>query len=278
MRAACRLLSPYLPKRRRWLHAPIIPIPPSPPRWRTACRCCSASASATACSATRNWPSAPACRRRPSARLTYTLAARGLLRYDAQLRRYRLGSTTLALGYPLLATLRIRQLARPLMKQLADEIDGSVSLGLRDRTQMVYVETSRGHDAMAFRPDIGATLPMLPTAIGRAWLCTALPRESAPVLAALRKADQAEFRGQASALGRAREEMAEFGFCTSRGEWQSDIHAVAAPLPTRIDGEVMVFNCGVLGVRMTPSKLERQMGPRLLRMVAKVEAALRRSR
>lgn len=211
-------------------------------------------------------------------RLTYTLAARGLLRYDAQLRRYRLGSTTLALGYPLLATLRIRQLARPLMKQLADEIDGSVSLGLRDRTQMVYVETSRGHDAMAFRPDIGATLPMLPTAIGRAWLCTALPRESAPVLAALRKAEPAQCRRQGPALERAREEMAEFGFCTSRGEWQSDIHAVAAPLASRIDGEVMVFNCGVLGVRMTPRKLERQMGPRLLRMVAKVEAALRKSR
>ncbi|EHP38356.1 IclR family transcriptional regulator, partial [Cupriavidus basilensis OR16] len=35
-------------------------------------------------------------------RLTYTLAARGLLLYDTELRRYRLGSTALSLGYPLL--------------------------------------------------------------------------------------------------------------------------------------------------------------------------------
>jgi hypothetical protein len=85
-------------------------------------------------------------------RLTYTLAARGLLLYDTHLRRYRLGSTALSLGYPLLASLRVRQLARPLMKALADQVGGSVSLGLRDRLRMVYVETSRGHDAIAFRP------------------------------------------------------------------------------------------------------------------------------
>ena len=138
--------------------------------------------------------------------------------------------------------------------------------------------SSRGHDALAFRPDIGATLPMLLTAIGRAWLCHVSPHESGPVLTALRKADPAQFRRQAPSLEHARQEIAEFGFCTSRGEWQSDIHAVAAPLPTRIDGEVMVFNCGVLGGRMTPRKLERQMGPRLLKMVGKVEAALRKSR
>ena len=207
-------------------------------------------------------------------RLTYTLAARGLLLYDTELRRYRLGSTALSLGYPLLASLKVRQLARPLMKALADQVGGSVSLGLRDRLQMVYVETSRGHDAIAFRPDIGASLPMLATAMGRAWLCQASPVEREPVLAALRVADAGQWQAHAPALDAAAHDLATLGFCLSRGEWQRDVHAVAVPMRAEIDGETLVFNCGVPGARMTPRKLEREMGPRLLRLVRRVEKEL----
>ncbi|MGO4329843.1 IclR family transcriptional regulator [Cupriavidus sp. 2TAF22] len=207
-------------------------------------------------------------------RLTYTLAARGLLHYDGELRRYRLGTTTLSLGYPLLASMRVRQLARPLMKALADRVGGSVSLGLRDRLEMVYVETSRGHEAIAFRPDIGATLPMLATAMGRAWLCRAPQDARESVLAALRETEPAQWREHGAALEEAAHDLATRGFCLARGEWQSDVHAVAVPMHEPIDGEILVFNCGVPGARMAPRKLERDMGPRLLRLVHGVEAAL----
>lgn len=207
-------------------------------------------------------------------RLTYTLAARGLLLYDTHLRRYRLGSTALSLGYPLLASLRVRQLARPWMKQLADQVGGSVSLGMRDRLRMVYVETSRGHDAIAFRPDIGASLPMLATAMGRAWLAQAPAAEREPVLAALREHEPEVWQRHAGAPEAACEDLATLGFCRSRGDWQQDVHAVAVPMRTATDGEILVFNCGVPAVRMTPRKLEREMGPRLLRLVARIETAL----
>ncbi|ABF08696.1 IclR family transcriptional regulator [Cupriavidus metallidurans] len=204
-------------------------------------------------------------------RLTYTLAARGLLLYDTHLRRYRLGSTALSLGYPLLASLRVRQLARPLMKALADQVGGSVSLGLRDRLRMVYVETSRGHDAIAFRPDIGASLPMLATAMGRAWLAWAPEDVRHRLLDALREAEPDDYERLAGAVDTAIEELATLGFTRSRGDWQRDVHAVAVPMRTPIDGEILVFNCGVPAVRMTPRKLEREMGPRLLKLVAQVE-------
>jgi DNA-binding IclR family transcriptional regulator len=64
-------------------------------------------------------------------RLTYTLAARGLIDFDAHLRRYRLASTALTIGYPLMASLPIRQVARSRMKALADAVGGTVSLGMR---------------------------------------------------------------------------------------------------------------------------------------------------
>ena len=122
------------------------------------------------------------------ARLTHTLSVLGYLRHEAEQGKYRLGAPVLAPGYPLLASMQIRQVARPLMKALADEVGGAVSLGIRDRTQMIYVETARSTDNLVVPPDIGAALPMLTTAIGRAWLCRVPADLRDPVLNRLRLA------------------------------------------------------------------------------------------
>jgi DNA-binding IclR family transcriptional regulator len=208
-------------------------------------------------------------------RLTYTLAARGLIHYDAHLRRYRLGAATLSLGYPLLANLNVRQTARPLMKQLADDAGGSVSLGMRDRINMVYVETVRGHDGIAFRPDIGASLPMLQTAMGRAWLAQAAPDVRETILDAIRMRFPQQWTLYADALDTARRDLAERGFCISCACWQKDVNAVAVPLAAPIDGEILVFNCGVPTARSSVRQLERKVAPRLITLVRQVEAEYR---
>lgn len=207
-------------------------------------------------------------------RLTNTLLARGLLTYDGHLRRYRLGPTALSLGYPLLASLRIRQLARPLMKALADDVGGSVSIGIRDRLAMVYIETSRGHDAIAFRPDIGASLPIVESAMGRAWLAQAGEAESAAVLEALRQLRPGRQAHDEQVAAQARADLAQKGYCISRGEWQSDVHAIAVPMRTLLDGEIMVFNCGLLTSRLRNKIIEFTVGQRLIDLVTEVETSL----
>ncbi|MDQ2779602.1 MAG: IclR family transcriptional regulator [Pseudomonadota bacterium] len=207
-------------------------------------------------------------------RLTYTLALRGLVIFDPQMRRYRLGSTALTIGYPLLASLRIRQVARARMKALAEAVGGSVSLGMRDRFRMVYVETSRGHDLSAWRPDIGAAVPMLPTAMGRTWLANADTVERGAVLASI----EAETPGQVQRFGgqlkQAQTDLRRRGFCISRGAWRADVHAVAVPLARPLEGETLVFNCGVLTVRLAPKQMESEVGPRLVALVRQVEAEM----
>lgn len=206
-------------------------------------------------------------------RLTYTLCELGFLKYDAQERRYRLGSTTLAVGYPLLASLTIRQLARPLMQALADHARGSVSLGLRDRNAMVYVETCRGHEAIAFRPDIGGTLPICTTAIGRGWLAGIGPELREQVLKSIRAEQPALWKAHRQSLQATLADFAAQGFCAARGEWQLDVHAVAVPMRLTVDGEILVFNCGVPAVLLGPRTLHDELGPRLVEMVRAVERA-----
>ncbi|CAG4897469.1 HTH-type transcriptional regulator TsaQ1/TsaQ2 [Paraburkholderia gardini] len=207
-------------------------------------------------------------------RLTYTLAMIGFLRYDNSVRKYRLGSAAVSVGYPFLQGMRIRELARPLMKELADAVRGSVSLGMRDRTQMVYVETSRRHESPAFRPDTGATLPVLASAMGRAWLGRATPAQRDAVLELVRTRDPVQWETWHASLAPALRAFTKRGFAISEGEIKRDIHAVAVPMRTPIDSEIFVFNCGVPRIQLGRHTLVDEIAPKLIHMVERLEREL----
>lgn len=208
------------------------------------------------------------------ARLTHTLCVLGYLRHEAALGKYRLGAPVLAPGYPLLASMQIRQAARPLMKALADEVGGAVSLGIRDRTQMIYVETARSTDNLVVPPDIGAALPMLTTAIGKAWLCRVPADLRDPVLNRLRLQDGDAFRRAAPGLAQAREDLETVGFCSNRAEWRHDVFAFAVPLCKPVDSQWFVINTGVRARSGAFEALRRTVGPRLVAVAHNLESLL----
>src|SRR5690349_16935745 len=103
-------------------------------------------------------------------RLAYTLTKLGYLIYFADTRRYQLGPAGLSLGYAILNRLRIRQVARPLMQQLSDEVGASVAIGMRDRLEMLYIAYTHSNSSVTLRLEVGTRIPMASTAMGRAFL------------------------------------------------------------------------------------------------------------
>jgi DNA-binding IclR family transcriptional regulator len=203
-------------------------------------------------------------------RLTYTLSLRGLLNYDPELRRYRLGSRVLSLGYPLLAGIPVRQQARPIMRRLAEATGGTVSLGVRHGARMVYIETNRGHDLASFRPDLGASLPILATAMGRAWLCGVQPDKRAATLDLLCVAQDGA-PGQEEILRAALEQYGRLGYCVSQGAWFADVHAIAVPLGIEINEGPLILNCGITMARLNGRPIADAAGGVLLRAAADIE-------
>ena len=201
-------------------------------------------------------------------RLCTTLVARGLLEVDA--RRHRLGSSALTLGYPLLASLGIRRVARLPMHELAQALGATVSLAMRDRHRMVYVETCRANLPLAFRPDVGAVLSMLRTAAGRAWLSSAGPAERDATWHTLREND-ATCDHWEPALAQAAQDFEHTGCCFSLGDWQADVHALAVPLQVSLAGERLVLNCGMPAHGLRPGELADRIAPQLLALARRIE-------
>lgn len=204
------------------------------------------------------------------ARLTHTLEILGYMRRHETKARYRLGAAVLSLSYPLLASMRIRPIARPLMETLARRIGGAVSLGLRHRIYMIYVESAR-HEAHETLPDIGTPLPMLSSAMGRAWLARATPPERDAVLNQIRVLSPDEFERGHAAAAAARLEYQRYGFCSSRAQRQAHGYRFAVPLKGLVDNLQFVLNCGVPAGRATFAQLRREIGPQLVTTARAIE-------
>ena len=207
-------------------------------------------------------------------RLTYTLTKLGYLRHNMRLGKYQLGSAVLSIGYPLLASMNVRQVARPLMKEIADHCNGSVSMGIRDRLNMVYVESCRSGNGVATLPDIGTSVPISQSVIGRAFLSACTPQEREAVLNQMKVKEPESHRKYRPSIDKSLEDIRLRGFCASTGEPRREVHAVGVPMRRTVDGEIVAFNATVPAFMVKKGQLEEDLGPRLVAMVRNIEAAL----
>jgi DNA-binding IclR family transcriptional regulator len=206
-------------------------------------------------------------------RLTFTLVALGYLRRERQTGKYMLGPAVLSLGYPLLAQLTIRQVAAAEMLELARAAHGPVSVGTRDRLQVVYVETA-GFESNATKPGVGSTRPILRTAMGRALLSAHPEAERALLEKRLQQAMPDDWEKCAAGLARCYAEIDDVGFCTVAGEWRQTLAAVAVPVKAQLHGLRLAFSITVPSYSDEAKQLKDHFGPRLVEAVRRIEASL----
>ncbi|WP_245549148.1 IclR family transcriptional regulator [Noviherbaspirillum massiliense] len=204
-------------------------------------------------------------------RLTYTLTKLGYLQYDEDAGKYRLGTATLALGSAMLSRLDIRQLARPYMQELADFSAATVSLGMRDRLSMIYVENCRSQAALTIRLDVGARIPIALTAMGRAYLAEVSESERNDILERVRELDEYTWPSIRTGVMHSVEEYHSIGCCTSFGDWQADVNAIAVAFKPANSNSVLSINCGGPSFTVKPEFLLNEVKPRLLDMVRRLK-------
>lgn len=207
-------------------------------------------------------------------RLTYTLTKLGYLRHNLRMGKYQLGSAVLSIGYPLLASMSVRQIARPMMEDLAEYCNGAVSMCIRDRLNIVYVESCRSGNAFATLPDIGTSTPIAASVSGRAFLagCSAAEREA--ILNQIKVKEPESYSKHRLHIDKALEDIRVRGYCITPRDLRRDTFAVGAPMRRPVDGEHVAFNCAVPAFLLKKGQLEEDLGPRLVAMIRNLEAAI----
>lgn len=204
-------------------------------------------------------------------RLTHTLVQLGYLGLDDASGRYRLTSAVLALGHAALANVHVREMAQPLMQDLADYAQALVALSARDRLSMIYLESCQPRSLMTLKVSAGMQLPIASTSMGRAFLCALPDAERRFLVEQIRLRDPEAWPALAEGLLRADEEFREHGYCTSFGHWNRDTHAVAVPM--RCPGQdLLVLSASGPAYALTRERIERDLGPRLVYLARGIEA------
>jgi len=204
-------------------------------------------------------------------RLTYTLAQLGYLKRDAK-GRFELGLGILAAAYPVLSALKIRQMARPLMRDFAAYAGGTVSIAMPFGLDFIYVETLRTTDAVPHLPDVGFTGTLATTAVGRALLSLFSADELQRYLQDVKAQRPEEFDHVERRTLPDIELCRERGYAVSLGEWRREIFGVAAPLYRSSTGDCLSVNCGIPSFRFSAEQIERECGPRILGLARSIRS------
>jgi DNA-binding IclR family transcriptional regulator len=207
-------------------------------------------------------------------RLTHTLTRLNYLAYDEDEGRYSVGTAGLALASVMIGRLSVRQLARPLMQELANFSNGVVALTSRDRLSMIYLDVVRSSCPLTLSLEAGSRIPLATTAGGRAYLAVASERERAEVFSRLREQDEAAWPGLRTRLDRALVEYQQLGSAVSFGEWQSDVNAIAVGVRIGNSRGPMTINCGGPAFTLSKSFLLDAVRPRLIELAHQIEASL----
>ena len=190
--------------------------------------------------------------------------------------RYRLGMRLLGLTYPLLASFRVRQLARPLMRDFAEQAGGAVSIGVAQGPHLVYIETARTAQPFPHIPEIGFSSPLYSTSGGRAAMSLMTEAELETVHGLVERQQPEIFgRMRRSALAGIAD-CRKQGFCVAAGDWRPEIFATGAPLVRTTEGDCLALNCGIPSYRVTAQQMQEVFGPRILGLARAIRGLLER--
>lgn len=204
-------------------------------------------------------------------RFTFTLTRLGYL-VQTESGKYTLGTATLGLGSSMLARLDIRQLARPMMQELADFSGTTVSIAVRDRLSMIYVEVCRSTAALALALQVGSRMPLAASAIGRAYLVKAPEQERKDILARCRELDELAYTALRDGLEKGLRDYAQYGCTTSFGDWQKDVNGIAVSFYPIGGNQLMSMNCGGPSSSVSREFLLDEVRPRLIEIAGRLES------
>jgi IclR family pca regulon transcriptional regulator len=208
-------------------------------------------------------------------RLVKTLTDLNYLKYDPGNKKYFLGPKVLSLGFSVLQSLEVREIARPYLEKLSRECNKSVNLLMLDGAEMVFVERIRVPGPRDYNVSIGSRIAVYNTAAGRAVLAYLEQEKLSSVIR--------EILGDPSAVrhvGQNGERLFQIlskvkreGFATNDEESAKGLRAIAVPIFSP-EGVTCAIDLIVAPEEVSLKELRKDYAPKLMETGKEISEAM----
>jgi IclR family transcriptional regulator, pca regulon regulatory protein len=212
-------------------------------------------------------------------RYVATLATLGYLQQDDSTRKYRLGPRVLDLGFSVLGSLELREIAGPHLRRLTDTTGHTSNLAIRDDTDVILIDRVRGlpgrYHHLEYSLHVGSRLPSYCSATGKALLAF-LPRADLDRL--LDRIDLVQ-RGPRTvtdkrALLAELEQVRSTGVAVNDEELDSALRSIAAPVRSRSGEVVAAVNVSIPWSPVAMKELVAELGPAIQATAEQIAAGV----
>ncbi|MFI5036892.1 MAG: IclR family transcriptional regulator [Solirubrobacterales bacterium] len=211
-------------------------------------------------------------------RYVITLVALGYLEQGAS-RKYRLGLRVTDLGMSALNSTGLREHAHPYLDELRQRTSYSVSLGVLDDTDVLYVDRARslrrgqGQNGLDLHP--GSRLPAHSTAMGKLLLANLPEEDQRSVLASMKLSKRGPNTiASKKALREELDEVQEEGFAVNDEELAPGLFAIAAPVRNEAREVVAAVSLSAPSSAISLEELVDALGPHLVSTADRISARL----
>ncbi len=212
-------------------------------------------------------------------RLLETLRAQGLVHHRDDGAAYALGFEVRRLSEGYVGAEWIDRVAAPAMRAHLRSLVWPSDLATPDAGFMIVRESTHRFSLLSqHRATIGIRIPMLVSALGRAWLAWAPARERETTLALLRERDDAsgEMARDSAAVKRILRETRRRGYALNRGEWLAEASVWSVACPVR-NGRAAIAAVNLVMQRgqVSERELASRYAPGLRALASEISAGVR---
>jgi IclR family pca regulon transcriptional regulator len=205
-----------------------------------------------------------------------TLGSLGYVSQDSTSKSYFLTPKVLSLGFAMLASIELRDIALPYLEELSRATNQIVNLGIADKTEVVYIERIKRKQILNIDLYVGSRLSIYRTSIGLALLAFMDEASFSLLLKEImQEPGAAKYVGpDGTRLLTALQEVRGKGYALNNEDLIPGLRAIAAPIFNGRGSVEAAVNMPVFSIEVSLKELTERHLPLLLNTAAKISAAL----
>lgn len=208
-------------------------------------------------------------------RFVSTLEQANYLMRDPETKRYTPGTKVLQLGFAAISSLELRQVARPYLEELSQQVGETVSLSILDGMEVIYIDRVRNRQIVGVVLGLGSRLPAHCTSMGKAMLANLYPEELRVRLKQIGlKPCTPKSLIDTGALNSELEGIRQQGFAINDEELEIGLRAVAAPIWDSSNHVCGAINITGSAAMISMERLIKDLAPEVKETASRISLAL----